>query len=62
MRTVLETESREKVVGTSFEYERMLIPSSTYEHIDRAKETMSRISLWASRMHFKTKPFIKRRV
>lgn len=38
------------------------MPLSTYEHIDRATETLSKVTLWASRIQYKMRSFLRKRV
>jgi hypothetical protein len=38
------------------------MPIYTYEHIDRATETLSKITLWATRTQYKLRTFLKKRV
>jgi len=48
-------------VGLSFNNERQPVPLSTYEHIDNATDTLSKVTLWASRVQYKLRPLLKKR-
>jgi len=49
-------------VGLSLQHERNPVPISTYEHIDHATDTLSKITLWASRVQYRLRPMLKKRL
>lgn len=54
-------ESKDGGQGGSYAEERSVVPLREYEHIDHARDTHSRISLWTSRMQWKLKSLIHKR-